>query len=115
MSTSPFKGLNKLRDTTKTVERLKFVIDRATACRRDESRATRRAHRECRYCWHYGHGLAGQAFTPFACEACDVEKHHHNTAVPRFCDDCADEHGICVRCGADRELKTPAPGEEKKP
>jgi len=58
---------------------------------------------ECKQCFYLrASRIAGQAFTNWKCRICGTERSHHNTAVPRYCDDCAKAHKLCVECGGER-------------
>lgn len=41
---------------------------------------------------------AGQAFTPYVCGDCGIEKMHHNTGTPVRCEVCSMAKGMCQRC-----------------
>jgi hypothetical protein len=62
----------------------------------------RLARHECKACY-YEVRLAGQAFTRYECQQCSKPAMHHNTAVPRLCDNCADKGVLCARCGKARD------------
>ena len=53
---------------------------------------------ECKKC-KMDKGLAGQGFTPFICEKCGKRTYHHNTNIPKFCDECSKKYNICEKCG----------------
>jgi hypothetical protein len=78
-------------------------LRRGEKAKTDADSERRRAMRECRFCYYVSHGLAGQAFTEYACCACKEPHMHSNTSVPKLCDGCADRLGACVRCGGTRE------------
>ncbi len=66
----------------------------------EDPQATSRQHAgTCRTCLYLDAGLAGQAFTQYACEGCHRTALWHNTNVPRLCLACARYHGVCQRCG----------------
>jgi hypothetical protein len=72
----------------------------------DHEADKRRQERECLYCFYLHRArMAGQAFTGWECLSCGAGGMHSNTAVPHYCDVCADKMRICVRCGADQELE----------
>lgn len=58
---------------------------------------------ECKTCYYLKNSMAGQAFTKYACGNCGKEQMYHNTNTPRYCEECAKEFNVCIRCGA--ELK----------
>lgn len=67
----------------------------------------RRMARQCKYCYYLrGARIGGAAMTDWACGICAREALAGSTATPAICDACADEHRLCVECGADRDLKT---------
>lgn len=69
----------------------------------DAKREHREAYSECRYCFYFGHGIAGQAFTDYKCAMCGKTESHENTAVPKLCPSCSKIHELCRRCGGERE------------
>lgn len=69
----------------------------------DTKREQRAAMRLCRWCFYFGRGLAGQAFTAYTCRGCAEERQHPNTSVPLLCDGCADRLTACRKCGGARE------------
>jgi hypothetical protein len=79
------------------------ALKRYELARTDGKHDQRVAMRECRFCFYFGHGMAGQAFTEYTCKGCDTEQMHPNTAVPKLCDECTDAMGACRRCGGTRE------------
>ena len=72
----------------------------------DVERARRLSERQCLYCFYLPDSqLAGQAFTQWQCRYCDHVGSHPNTAVPRCCNDCSDELGMCVDCGGSLDMR----------
>lgn len=72
----------------------------------DSKRKDRREARECAWCFYFCRNrLAGQAFTDWECSGCNTPASHPNTSTPVLCDSCSDKLGLCVRCGADLDLK----------
>lgn len=66
----------------------------------DTQRAARKQIKECKHCFYFKKGLAGQAFTWYKCELCGDEEHYPNTRVPLLCKKCAEENDCCRRCGS---------------
>lgn len=79
------------------------ALRRYELARTDGKRDQRQASYECRFCFYFGHGMAGQAFTEYTCKGCGTEQMYANTAVPKLCDDCATKMDACRRCGGTRE------------
>ena len=77
----------------------------ADKARADAKRERRIAMHECRFCFYFGHGMAGQAFTDYVCAGCGTEQMHGNTSVPKLCHDCGNKMNACVRCGGTMEWK----------
>lgn len=46
-------------------------------------------------------GIHGQAFTKWTCQLCPATGEHHNTGVPRLCEECARAYNLCRWCMAD--------------
>lgn len=69
----------------------------------DPNNKHRRLTRECRACFYLRGGFAGSAFTAYQCLNCGAVGSHPDTAVPRYCGKCSDEHKACVRCGGGLE------------
>jgi len=86
-------------------ERLRNAENAKTDTKRDR----RIAMRECKWCFYFGHMMAGQAFTEYTCAGCGERKMHSNTAVPKLCEECADRLDACRCCGGAREWKRDAP------
>ena len=66
----------------------------------DKKQVVRRSRSTCKKCFYIDVRIAGQAFTEFQCGACQEFSMHHNTAVPKYCDACANKLQICRHCGA---------------
>ena len=67
----------------------------------DPTKDERRDARMCRLCY-YAPGMLASG--EYACEVC--EKPVRSSGRRRsVCEGCADEHSLCVVCGADRELR----------
>jgi len=66
----------------------------------DTRKEARLKYGECRSCFYLKAHVAGQAFTKYDCKNCGETHTHENTAVPRYCRKCAEEHQACRRCGA---------------
>jgi hypothetical protein len=84
-------------------ERVQRNVDeyRADAMKDDRAKAL-----ECKSCFYLARDrVAGQAFTAWRCGVCGAEHVHHNTNVPKVCDDCASRHDLCTVCGGDREMR----------
>lgn len=79
------------------------ALNRYETARRDGKRDQRVAMRECRFCFYFAHGMAGQAFTAYTCKGCDTEQMHSNTAVPKLCAECSTKLDACRRCGGTLE------------
>ena len=94
-------------DITKTGEsralHFRDALKRYELARRDGKHDQRVAMRECRFCFYFAHGMAGQAFTAYTCKGCDAEQMHSNTAVPKLCTECSTKLDACRRCGGQRE------------
>ena len=92
-----------VRDSTqRSAHRLQETLDRAHKVSLDVHKSRRTAMRECKWCFYYRHGVAGQAFTAYTCANCGVVENHPNTNVPKLCESCADQRVLCRRCGGTR-------------
>lgn len=95
LRTCTYARAQRVKETRRNMARLEI----------DADRSMRLQARECLCCFYLvGMRIAGQGFTEWKCMACGAQDVHSNTAVPHYCDKCADEMRICVRCGADQEL-----------
>ena len=54
--------------------------------------------RRCNNCKNKS-SVAGQAFRSYKCPVCKEQRSHHNTAIPKMCEWCADKHRMCQMCG----------------
>jgi hypothetical protein len=83
--------------TTDFVKNCQKVLD-------DTLKEQRLAKQECRYCF-YNSRIAGNMFKQYNCLICNALSMWHNTAVPQLCTACAQEHELCVQCGASMNEK----------
>lgn len=68
----------------------------------DEKSTTRLLRRECKTCFYLkGDRIVTQAFADYECKNCESKHTYHNGGVPKYCKDCSNEYGICVRCGSE--------------
>ncbi len=66
----------------------------------DADRVARFKSRQCVACYYVRRVCAGQSFTGWICQECDVVGEHPDTAVPKLCNACSDKRKRCVRCMA---------------
>jgi hypothetical protein len=84
--------------SNKNAERAKKRLE---AYGKDLQYEQRVKQRLCKSCYYLkGSVLAGQGFTSYICKNCEEAFSHPNTAVPKYCDKCSDEHNACKKCGA---------------
>ena len=101
-----FDTIAAINERTERSEiRANAYISRVDNYIHDTTKETREHFRECKYCFYFRNGIAGQAFTRFNCKNCKAGCIYHNTAVPVLCLDCSFKYNICVRCGADLDFK----------
>ncbi len=86
-------------ETTIRKERIDELETNLLALQHDDDRDARLRANECPYCYYIYSRIAGQAFTDWSCGICGKQDTHCNTATPRYCSNCADEHRLCVACG----------------
>lgn len=87
-------------------QRFDAKVHRLLRAATDSDRARRLSERQCLYCFYLPDSrLAGQAFTEWSCRYCDHVGSHPNTAVPRCCNACSDELGLCVDCGGTLDMQ----------
>jgi hypothetical protein len=79
------------------------VLRRYELARKDANHDQRVSVRQCRYCFYFAHGVAGQAFTEYTCRGCGEDELHPNTAVPKLCGKCAVTFDACRHCGGSME------------
>ena len=77
---------------------IKEMIKRADKLKNDPDKKKRLATNICKVCFYIPH-IAGQGFTEYSCQHCDLYYTHPNTAVPRLCSDCAKRLNLCKSCG----------------
>lgn len=65
----------------------------------DSSKERRVRINECKSCFYLKNGSALQAFTEYECRNCEIKQMWHNSRIPRYCNYCATEHQVCIRCG----------------
>lgn len=71
----------------------------------DEHKNKRIIENMCKYCFYNGWGVAGQAMTEWRCRYCLKDYIWDNTNHPLICNKCAQEHTLCIKCGADIHLR----------
>ncbi len=86
-----------LEEFKKKIEK-RYQEDLAT----DPRLKDRLARHECKAC-HYQIRITGQAFSAYTCQMCGKEDKHHNTGVPKLCDNCADKSILCAHCMKPRD------------
>lgn len=74
-------------------------------CRRVVAHAEAPSGTRCAHCTYSGR-VGGATCSERPCGLCDATLHSNNTCVDVLCAACAERLGLCVQCGADRELKT---------
>lgn len=80
-------------------------LKRASRMLEDARDDDRRAAQQC-VCCFYGEGkLGGAAMTHTECGLCGKDVLCGSTAVDPVCMDCAKARELCVKCGADIELR----------
>lgn len=70
------------------------------ACEHD-----RRREQLCPMCFYLPVRLAGQAMTERPCGICGRHVMYGSTATDVLCPECAQQHELCKRCGADLDLR----------
>jgi predicted nucleic acid-binding Zn ribbon protein len=83
----------------------------------DEDRKERLEKSLCLSCFYlFKARIGGAAMTQRDCAGCDKEMHFSSTSTDMLCLECAKFNCLCLRCGADVELKerrNPYPFQEK--
>lgn len=116
------KGVLNRGNVAQATGRGKRYVDNALLSAKkllnDDERVERLAKSECLSCFYlFSARIGGATMTDRECAGCDKEMHFSSTATNLLCLDCASINSLCVRCGADVELKErrkPYPFQEKK-
>lgn len=75
-------------------------------CTYGENGITRIQQCLCDYHFYYANSrIGGAAMTMSHCGICGVGMMFGSTATDKLCRGCAEQHGLCIRCGADLEGK----------
>ena len=92
--------------TTGAKLRADVLIEKLDHYKRDTKKAQRLERHECKTCYYLlGDRIFGQAFTPYPCGVCHETNSWANTGVPKVCLGCANKLRLCVRCGADINMR----------
>jgi predicted RNA-binding Zn-ribbon protein involved in translation (DUF1610 family) len=82
------------------------LLDKANRFSSDADKVNRLKKCECTSCFYLiPVRIGGAAMTGRECAGCDTNMHFSSTAVDLLCKSCGEHNGLCVRCGADLELK----------
>lgn len=102
---------NVLMATSRGKRHVNDVLSSAKRLSTDEDRAERIKQSLCPCCFYLNKvRIGGAAMTTRECASCDKEMLFSSTATNLLCLPCASENKLCMRCGADIELK-----ERRKP
>lgn len=71
----------------------------------DAEKEKREKEQLCVFCYYVASWIGGAAMTEANCGICQKISMYGSTCVDKVCKDCADNHKLCVHCGADREHK----------
>lgn len=82
------------------------LIQKAARLEADPEREKRVSLGLCRWCHYAGSRIGGAALTTQPCSSCGEDQHYGSTATDALCLPCAKSHGLCKRCGGDRETRT---------
>lgn len=80
----------------------------------DARQSERRAANQCHFCFYASGRVGGAMCTTALCAMCDKEMRFGSTCVDVLCAGCAADYGLCLHCGADREMKARRKLERKK-
>ena len=105
----PKKNIDRV-SIERSNENAKEVIDnitqRAENLKNDPDCEQRLKEHLCKACFYVRKGgMAGTAFTDRPCGICDKVMTFSSTATDAICPSCAEDNGLCKKCGADMELK----------
>lgn len=89
------------RQTKRAIEHQERIKIDLKKYEEDSEKSERLAICTCKTCYYLKSGqIAGDAISKYTCRNCGNEEHHPNTAVPRYCQTCAENNACCVRCGS---------------
>jgi hypothetical protein len=93
-----------LQRTRSASRRFEGVLAMARRLTEDPEKGARQARQYCKPCY-YEERLAGQAITEQPCACCSKPQTYASTLTDVLCLECAREHELCKRCGADIEIR----------
>jgi hypothetical protein len=103
LSVAELEYVNRATHTAQ--DRVNLQLSKAAVLAGDGEQAQRQLERKCCWCFYLRRGaIVGHGFTKWNCQLCGDEHQHPNTAVPRLCDACGDDFGLCISCGGDIEM-----------
>lgn len=81
------------------------LIAQAEKIQSDPDKEARLSKCLCVVCFYRGARIGGAAITSQPCMACHEVQQYASTVTDKLCRPCGTKHRLCVRCGADIELK----------
>ena len=92
--------------TSANLQEVERMCKRYDAYMHDYDNQIRLKQRKCAFCYNFrSGGITLQGFQDYKCKGCNVDKTHTNSDIPRFCSECSLTYDVCIRCGADINLK----------
>lgn len=94
------------RATARAVRERADILKLACNLTEDPQAQERKAAQRCPLCFYSAHRqIVQHAFTSRPCGYCNELQVYANTDTDVLCSPCAEQLGLCKRCGADRALQ----------
>lgn len=92
--------------TTRAIAWRESAIKHAIGVLTDHDKANRLNRCLCVTCYYINDSrIGGAAITSRPCGLCEKDMTFCNTCTDVVCSECAKQHELCVRCGADLKLR----------
>ena len=92
--------------TSVAQEAIERLFKNAERLKEDPLKEERLLRKKCLYCYYVvGDGIVLSGFNRKNCGICNNEMVFYSSNVSKYCIICSDAYNICIKCGADLDLK----------